>query len=714
MVPAFCVRWWFVVMLLVRSLGAVNTADDMSSSNSTMNTTMSINASTYTTATTTTSTTNTTTTTSTTNTTTTSTSTTTITTTTITQLSTLRTSTSTTVAPADSPRVCARLFSDCEGCWAAGCKLCEVGPEPNYWSIRGSGREQYAGPSAHDYSCILQNRNCDTLRYTRPNTHWTELVPRSDCAKLTTTTTTTTTSGPSLWEFAHATASLSQLIRGEESTARWSGSPADWGAVQWVVVLFPLMVLCSALAGAYFWAQARSRRKLRRVHVEPSKKSGGGTGGTSVEDGIIHWDLSKAGAFSVHELNKLDSSLTDSEREDKKIGPQRRRLIFGPRNNLQAAQLQHLRELIGKHPRVSTSLHSNWQKADEAALQALAALLRLRQGCILRPSEDQGICTLKLPPRASPGAVEALAEAIATASHVEVDELELPPPSVQTKPQGKASTLALAPLRLSCQELVLRKDAIGDSGISAATAFVRPWAGRIQIIRMVECEMGDQGASAIARLLGPKSAGPVIRELCLSANCIRDQGAEDIAKALSRCDNLERLLLDRNCIGHDGAKALALHLPRSNVSELVLGSHLGGNPVGEAGAEALAGALDDELPRAAANRATRLSALNLDGCSVGEQGSQALAAKLPRSVLMALSLARGHIGDDGAKAVIQSLPVTIQSLDLSGNALTDRTATSVAEVFYRLPHLSVSLANNRLSPGLKVILNEEHGSRLRL
>lgn len=522
-------------------------------------------------------------------------------------------------------------------------------------------------------------------------------------------------------EFAQASASLSRTIHGEGSSGRWSGSPADWGVVQWVVILFPLVVLCGALAGFYLWARARRLRKLRRVHVEPSKKSSGGTsvggisvGGTSVEDGIIHWDLSKAGAFSVSELNSLDTSLTESEKEDKKFGPQKRRLVFGLGNNLQAAQLQLLREMIGKHPRVSTSLHANWQKADDAALQALAALLRLRHGCVLRPSEEQGICRLKLPSRALPETVEALAEALATASHVEVDELDLPPPVVNNKPHGKASTLALAPLRLSCQELVLRKDAIGDLGVLAATAFVRPWAGRIQIVRMVECEIGDQGACAIARLLGPKSAGPVIRELCLSVNSIRDQGVEAIAKALSRCDSLERLLLDRNCIGHDGAKALALHLPRSNVSELVLGSHLGGNPVGEDGAEAFAGALDDELPRAAANRATRLSALNLDGCSVGERGAQALALKLPRSVLMALSLARGRIGDDGAKAVIQSLPNTIQSLDLSGNALTDLSGASVAEVFYRHPQLSVSLANNRLSAGLKVILHEEHGSRLRL
>merc|ERR1711971_92406 len=117
-----------------------------------------------------------------------------------------------------------------------------------------------------------------------------------------------------------------------------------------------------------------------------------------------------------------------------------------------------------------------------------------------------------------------------------------------------------------------------------------------------------------------------------------------------------------NCIGDAGAKALASYLPRSNIQELVLGSHLGGNPIGEEGVEALARALDDALPRAAANRATRLSALNLDGCTVGELGAQALAETLPKSALVALSLARSDVGDAGGVLVIKSLPTTMMSL----------------------------------------------------
>merc|ERR1719198_46141 len=147
-------------------------------------------------------------------------------------------------------------------------------------------------------------------------------------------------------------------------------------------------------------------------------------------------------------------------------------------------------------------------------------------------------------------------------------------------------------------------------------------------MRLTECEIGDEGAAALSRLIGGS-----LRELCLTSNSIGDRGISEISKSLGTCDSLERLLLDRNNIGDAGAKALGVHLLRSNVQELILGSHLGGNPIGEEGVETLAKALDDELSRAAANRASRLSALNLDGCIVGQRGAQALAACLPKSVI---------------------------------------------------------------------------------
>merc|ERR1719223_1278289 len=218
----------------------------------------------------------------------------------------------------------------------------------------------------------------------------------------------------------------------------------------------------------------------------------------------------------------------------------------------------------------------------------------------------------------------------------------------------------------------------GDKGLAAACAFVQPTAARLTHVNVVECDVGDPGAASLARLL-KASAGKSLRELVLSANNLGDSAAHELAAALPTCDALERFLLDRNLVGPDGAIALAVKLPRSNVKEMLFGSHLGGNPLGPDGAKALARALDDELPRAAANRSCRLQCLALDHCEVGPKGAEALAETLSRSRLGALSLAHCHVGDVPAVAIVKAMPSTLRSLNLSPNHLTDITAQEVAE-----------------------------------
>lgn len=428
----------------------------------------------------------------------------------------------------------------------------------------------------------------------------------------------------------------------------------------------------------------------------------------------MQWDFAQAGHLSPQELTKLCNVVKEAEEADSPGPVQLRRLAFGARNNLAAEHLRMLAVFMDRHPKVSASLDVDWRMADEACLKALAVVLRKRERCALLGAggDSYGVNTLQLPTNASPAAVETLADLLTTC-HPEVDAIAFNLAGAAQHHTVKGTpVVALTPLRMSSQELVLRRCIMGDLGTVAVCAFVRPWAARIQVIRLTECEIGDEGGVALAKLLVP--AGPALRELCLTNNYVADRGISEIAKALPMCDCLERLLLDRNNIGDEGAKALGEHLLRSNVQELTLGSHLGGNPIGEEGVEALAAILDDELPRAAANRSGRLSSLNLEGCCVGDRGAQAIAAYLPKSAIMALSMARGNLDDIGAQAIIEALPKTCLSLDLSSNGLSDRSATAVAEVFYRIPQLAVSLANNRLSVGLRTILHEEHGSRLRL
>lgn len=617
-------------------------------------------------------------------------------------------STSTTVTTTASPyftpalnsAICSPLAgataADCNRCYAAGCILCEVGPEKSYWALRGTGQEE-TPPGQHDFACIMSSLTCVTLTYTRPNTHYTSQVAIDQCDQVFSTTTLPqgTTAEPK---------PTRQPPPSQE--AMWSGDPSKWGAGPWIVLSLPLALICFAISFFCCWLRGRRARQLQRVSVAPRQDSAWKDGETKMQ-----WDMAQAGRISSQELQKVWKALKDAEKADG--GPPRsRHLAFGACNEMGEEHLRMLGAILDHHPQVDISLDTDWRSSDDEAIKVLTKLLRRRGRCTLcSPDLSEGLSTLRLPPNSSPTTVEALVETLTSCAHHEVDAIAFAPPGPWPPPYFVKSSpvVALTALRQSSQELVLRRCAMADLGTIAVCAFIRPFAGRIQIMRLTECEIADEGVVALSRIMGSS-----LRELCLTSNCVGDRGIADIASVLGKCDSLERLLLDRNNIGNAGAKALGVHLPRSNVQELTLGSHLGGNPVGEDGVEALAQALDDELSRAAANRSSRLSALNLDGCIVGQRGAQALAASLPKSVIMALSVARGRIGDHGAEAIIQALPRSCLSLDLSSNGLTDYTATIVAEAFYRIPQLAVSLANNHLSVGLRAILHEEHGTRLRL
>jgi len=441
------------------------------------------------------------------------------------------------------------------------------------------------------------------------------------------------------------------------------------------------------------------RSKRSRVHVAPPSRPGG----TAV------WDFTEAGPLSTIDIEKADDALEDAESAETVPGkvvrqPQRRCILLGPGNELKQAQLKRLGQLLSRHSLVSLTLHADWRRADDATLLALAALLQWRGRCRLEAVPSDDLSPLRLPSSASTAAVGAVSEAVSAAAHAEVDALTFERPE---SPKGSAPA---AVVRLSPQRL-------GDVGCAAACAFVRTWAGRLVVAKLLDCELGDEGAAEVAQLLKGRqgaNAASALRELSLSANRIGNRGAKELAEALPTCDSLERLLLDRNRIGPAGAKALAGRLPRSNVRELVLGSHLGGNPLGFAGVEALAEALDDRLPRAAADRPARLGALNLEDCGVGERGAKALAAALPKSELYALSVARGNLGNPGAVTLLAALPPSLYSLDLAGNGVSDVAAAAANEALRRMPQLAVSLAQNHLSPTLRAMLAEEHGVRLRV
>lgn len=135
--------------------------------------------------------------------------------------------------------------------------------------------------------------------------------------------------------------------------------------------------------------------------------------------------------------------------------------------------------------------------------------------------------------------------------------------------------------------------------------------------------IGDDGAIALAELFRDNNKqGIPLETLGLGVNNIGAAGAAALAQTLSDCRAcpLKTLGLYRNLVGDDGAVALSSMVANNHVALSAL--FLGGNGVGNRGAEALAGAL-------ATN--TQLKVLSLEGGTVGNGGAVALGKALSSS-----------------------------------------------------------------------------------
>jgi len=471
--------------------------------------------------------------------------------------------------------------------------------------------------------------------------------------------------------------------------------PQEWGIVVWTAIAIVggfLLVSCCYLGH-------RCRRRLQRVHVLPQSALDARIFKTK---GSVKWDFGKAGVVNESDLEAAKKALEDAL-QTQVNGPSRC-LTFWASNCLRVPVLAELDRMLSRFPSLTLSLDSDWKKADDSTLAQLAkVLMKHRDRCKFRTAGH----ALALPV-ATTTTLNSLGEGVSGHHEVDAATFEKGPKDAEI------FKVSLSNLRLSSQEMIFNRQNLGDMGCSFVCGFVRPWGSRLQIARLVECGVGDLGLSCLARLLASRQPAANLKELNLSANKFGDRGMAELADALPVLDSLEKLLLERNKIGVMGAQALASRLPRSNVRELVMGTHLGGNPIGPTGVQALAMALKDALPRAAANRETRLEALALEDCQVGELGAKALAEHVSSSALMALSVARGGLVDDDAAAIMMALPKSIAFLDLSGNELSDLSASIAGETLYKRSGMSINLAANHVSPTIKMLLAEEHGTRLRL
>jgi Ran GTPase-activating protein (RanGAP) involved in mRNA processing and transport len=340
---------------------------------------------------------------------------------------------------------------------------------------------------------------------------------------------------------------------------------------------------------------------------------------------------------------------------------------------------------------------------------------------VIRQEEAGSSGPLHLPAGATQKLLIEVAEALAAADHQEVEAIIMDPQKSTDKSRKnlpaaakKRTAIMLEPLRLNANQLVqVGNKSLGDNGTTFLCGFVASRAHYLQTVKLMDCSLGDVGAETVAKLV--KESGEKLKELNLSSNHIGDRGAAAIAEAMPILDELERLALDRNIIGHEGAEALGKRLARSAIRDLLLGSHLGGNSqIKDKGAAAIAEALDDLMPRRAANRVGRLQHLSLEKCGVSDVGAHAIASKLSKSALVTLSVAGGGMTDAAAIAILKAMPDTMNALDLSANRLTDKAGLTAGDVLARSHSLSMSLAQNHISTGLHKMLQDEHGARLRL
>eukprot|EP00927_Polykrikos_kofoidii_P066122 TRINITY_DN61779_c0_g1_i1.p1 TRINITY_DN61779_c0_g1~~TRINITY_DN61779_c0_g1_i1.p1 ORF type:complete len:721 (+),score=120.54 TRINITY_DN61779_c0_g1_i1:51-2213(+) len=648
---------------------------------------------------------------------------------------------------------CAEHRLDCGKCWLAGCYYCLLGPEA--WSTGDVSANDAAQGDAIDFACLLVSNvegraggvgGCDALLVLRPGTGYVRTVMYDDCDTVglptpepTTTTTNTTTA-------AAATVEDDGLVE--------CGPVGRCSLVAFIFVLSLASILVATFVTVAVVYRLRQARK-KRVQVVPAPPSqaksmhdhmaapkvkaavssaaaaaankrlaaltAAAAPGRAAFGEALLWDFSEGGQLQLSDIEAVSTALSSSEATERKAAggdfsatkPRPRCLAFSASNGLMVEHLKSLMLVLEDHPTASIRLDSDWRNANDATLRALSAILRRRGRCMIRTAKEGVSGPLRLPARASSkGVLSNLAEAVSAGDHGEISTLILEPLEIIA---GGASpvTLELSTLRLGTN-LAMTNRPVGDLGCALITAFVRPWASRMRVIRMVSCELGNEAAESVAELVaGP--AGGTLQELNLSANRIGDRGVKAIAEALADCCELERLILDRNCIGKKGAEALGKHILRSEIRELVLGSHLGGNPcIGELGAIGLADALDDRLSRAAGNRANRLEFLSLEDCAIGDRGAEAIAAKLACSAVTTLSVARCEIRDKTAQMLLEAMPETATALDLAGNLLTNDLGDAVGNVLHKRPKLAVSLAQNLVTPALRQLLQDEHGARLRL
>ena len=197
-------------------------------------------------------------------------------------------------------------------------------------------------------------------------------------------------------------------------------------------------------------------------------------------------------------------------------------------------------------------------------------------------------------------------------------------------------------------------------------------------IPSVGCELGDAGATALARGLG---ANRGLSTVDLAHNLIGPVGATALASSLEHNHTLRELRLSINPLGDEGATALATWL---RGSATLVRLELSDCRVGHVGGAAIATALE-------AN--TSLRVLIMATNTVGDDGATAFGRALTvNTTLIELDLGRNCIADVGASALADALVVAgagLRVLNLFNNSIAISGGVRLAEALRVAPSLEL-------------------------
>ncbi|XP_062387861.1 NACHT, LRR and PYD domains-containing protein 12-like [Sardina pilchardus] len=264
-----------------------------------------------------------------------------------------------------------------------------------------------------------------------------------------------------------------------------------------------------------------------------------------------------------------------------------------------------------------------------------------------------------------------------------------------SSPHCKLQTLRLAGCKLtekSCEhvasvlqsnpshmrELFLGGSEATDSGVKHLSSLLEDPKCKLEKLRLAGCKLTEKSCEHVASVL--QSPNSLI-ELDLKDNELTDSGVQLLSKGLSspHC-KLQTLSLQSCSIGEEGFTALASAL-RSNPSHMRV-LLLEGSKATDSGVKHLSSLLEDPN--------CKLETLDLDNCSIGEEGFTALASALRSnpSHMRELRLVGSKATDSGVKhlsSFLEDPNCKLEILDLDNCSIGEEGFTALASAMRSNP-----------------------------